>query len=51
MTISKQLIEMHHGEMWLESTVGKGSLFHILLPLKQPADINETPVKETLAYE
>ena len=51
MTISKQLIEMHHGEMWLESTVGKGSLFHILLPFKQPAAINETHVKETLANE
>lgn len=51
MTISKRLIEMHHGEMWLESTVGKGSLFHILLPLKQPTDINETPIKETLANE
>lgn len=32
--ISRRLVEAHHGEMWLESTVGKGSAFFVKLPLR-----------------
>ncbi len=34
--ISKGIIEAHHGRMWVESQVGKGSVFHIDLPKEPP---------------
>ncbi|NJL95155.1 MAG: HAMP domain-containing histidine kinase [Anaerolineae bacterium] len=38
LAICKRLIEMHHGQIVLESTPGQGSTFTIRLPLEQPAD-------------
>lgn len=32
LSITKELIALHHGAIWAESTVGKGSRFFILLP-------------------
>ena len=32
-TISKQLVELMKGRIWAESELGKGSQFHVLLPL------------------
>lgn len=34
LTISKKLVELHGGRMWLTSKVGKGSEFSFTLPLK-----------------
>jgi PAS domain S-box-containing protein len=34
--IVKDLVEMHHGEVWLESEVGKGSTFFVALPIDGP---------------
>ncbi len=34
--IAKGIVEAHHGRMWVESQVGKGSVFHIELPKELP---------------
>lgn len=34
LAIIKEICEMHNGRVWVESTVGQGSTFHIALPLK-----------------
>ncbi len=33
-TISKQLVELMSGRIWVESALGAGSCFHVLLPLE-----------------
>ncbi|MFZ0544512.1 MAG: GAF domain-containing protein [Candidatus Promineifilaceae bacterium] len=38
--ITKKLVELHQGQVWVESEVGHGSVFHVMLPLSQSlADI------------
>src|ERR671922_1095168 len=36
LSIAKALVEMHGGKIWLESEVGKGSIFSFTLPVHQP---------------
>ncbi len=38
----KELVQMHNGEVWLESTVDVGTTFFVRLPLEQPNYITET---------
>ena len=35
--ISKRLVEIHGGQIWLESEVGQGSTFYLRLPVKSEA--------------
>jgi CheY-like chemotaxis protein len=37
--ISKRLVEMHGGRMWLESSAGIGSTFSFTLPIDRPAPL------------
>ncbi|MEJ2747161.1 MAG: GAF domain-containing protein, partial [Anaerolineae bacterium] len=36
--ITRWLVEMHNGRIWLESQLGQGSTFHVHLPLRQPPE-------------
>ncbi|MBE7513641.1 MAG: HAMP domain-containing histidine kinase [Anaerolineales bacterium] len=49
MPISKSLVEAHGGRLWLESSVGVGSTFHITIPLQQPTAENVLPEGKVLA--
>lgn len=40
LALSKRLVEAHGGRIWFESEFGRGSVFHVLLPL-QPAESEE----------
>lgn len=37
LSIAKDLVEMHEGEIWFESEEGVGTIFYISLPIRQPA--------------
>jgi GAF domain-containing protein/two-component sensor histidine kinase len=45
--IVKTLVEMHNGEVWLESEVNKGTSFYVMLPLDGPngVPVNGVPVQ------
>ena len=36
LSIVKSLVEAHSGRVWMESTLGEGSVFTVLLPVKRP---------------
>lgn len=36
LTIAKRLVEMHQGKIWVESELGHGSKFSVLLPFRPP---------------
>lgn len=39
LSISKKLVDMHGGKIWLESKVGKGTTFFVYLPFEQALSI------------
>lgn len=38
LAIVKHLVSQHGGAIWAESTVGEGSVFHVLLPVEPPEE-------------
>lgn len=43
LTISRQLLTLMGGRVWVESEVGKGSSFHVIIPLYRTQDIGSQP--------
>jgi CheY-like chemotaxis protein len=43
LTISRQLVTMHNGHLWVESTPGAGSVFTVMLPLPPERAYNLPP--------
>ena len=43
LTIVKRVVEEHGGRVWVESTVGTGSAFYVLLPSQVGQPQSETP--------
>jgi signal transduction histidine kinase len=39
--IVKQIVAMHGGSVWAESEIGRGTVFHVLLPLAAPSEAVE----------
>jgi PAS domain S-box-containing protein len=50
LTISKRLIELMSGRIWIESELGKGSHFHLVVPMKKTEPIAKT-TEYNAAYE
>jgi signal transduction histidine kinase len=40
LSISRRIVELHGGRLWVESVLGKGSTFHFTVPLRveRPAE-------------
>ncbi len=36
LAIVKSIVERHHGQVWVESTLGKGSVFYLSIPIQHP---------------
>lgn len=46
LTISKYLVEMMNGKLWVESELGKGSIFYFSLPMVDNIEENKTQAKQ-----
>ena len=46
LTISRRLVELMGGKVWIESELGKGSHFHFTIPLREAAALDKAPEVE-----
>ena len=44
LNISKEIVSLHHGELWVESMPKKGSIFYFSIPIKDKHDEKNTTV-------
>jgi CheY-like chemotaxis protein len=51
LTLSKRIVELHGGRLWMESVLGEGSLFGFSLPLAPAAAPARTPPATAAATE
>jgi signal transduction histidine kinase len=43
LALTKRLVEAHEGRIWYDSEFGRGSVFHVVLPLQPPRRASSTP--------
>ncbi len=48
LAISKELVEMHHGKLWAESKIGKGSKFIFTLPKYTAGSLFKEPISNAI---
>ncbi len=51
LTISKKLVEMMHGRIWVESQMGKGSVFHLTAPFPLGNPATPTPAIDSISLK